>query len=370
MIFRAPKYYKEFHCIANNCKDSCCQAGWEIDIDKETEYYYREVEGEFGNKLRESITNENDPEESVHFILREDKKCPFFNENKLCDIYTKLGEEHLCQICKDHPRFYEWFEFAGVKEAGVGLCCEEAARIILSQVDKFSCYEENIYDVSDDIISYSQDNKEDDMRLYNYLFSAREKIINYLDTSNNKLNNKLKNILWYGQTLQQNIDNNLLDDEEIIDIDSKIKTNINPIISYMSSLEPNDEKWPNYLRNCSELSDTYYKKIAEFENNNPEVENYLKNIAIYFIWRYFLKGVFDGDVLSEIKLMYVSCNVLKYLFFCKWLEKEETTLTLDNCINIVKKYSEEVEYSEDNLVDFANDSYDLECLETNYLLGI
>ena len=35
MILRVPFYYKEFHCIADACKDSCC-IGWEIDIDEET----------------------------------------------------------------------------------------------------------------------------------------------------------------------------------------------------------------------------------------------------------------------------------------------------------------------------------------------
>ena len=30
----APKYYQQFHCIADKCKHSCC-IGWEIDIDKD-----------------------------------------------------------------------------------------------------------------------------------------------------------------------------------------------------------------------------------------------------------------------------------------------------------------------------------------------
>ena len=46
--------------------------------------------------------------------------CPFFNSNKLCDIYIDIGEEHMCDICKNHPRFYEWF--GDLKEGGMGLC--------------------------------------------------------------------------------------------------------------------------------------------------------------------------------------------------------------------------------------------------------
>ena len=108
--------------------------------------------------------------------------------------------------------------------------------------------------------------------------------------------------------------------------------------------------------------------MQEFEAKNPAVEKYLKNIASYFIWRYFIKGLFDYDVLSKVKLMYTCVLVLKYLFFCKWFQ--DKTLTLDDCIEIVKKFSEEVEYCEDNLFKFAVDSYDFDILETEYLLGL
>ena len=43
MKFRIPKYYKQFHCIADKCKDSCCSAGWEIDIDEESLNLYKSV---------------------------------------------------------------------------------------------------------------------------------------------------------------------------------------------------------------------------------------------------------------------------------------------------------------------------------------
>ena len=52
MKLRFPEYYKQFKCIANNCKDSCCSAGWEIDIDKKTLELYKKVPGEFGEKLK------------------------------------------------------------------------------------------------------------------------------------------------------------------------------------------------------------------------------------------------------------------------------------------------------------------------------
>ena len=35
MILRYPSYYDKFRCIAGACPNTCC-AGWEIDIDDET----------------------------------------------------------------------------------------------------------------------------------------------------------------------------------------------------------------------------------------------------------------------------------------------------------------------------------------------
>lgn len=362
MKFRAPLYYKEFHCIADKCKDSCCSAGWEIDIDPETAEFYNNVNGSFGEKLRKNISNTS----PCHFILNGHNNCPFLNDKKLCDIYINLGEEHLCQICKDHPRYYEWFDEIGVKEAGIGLCCEEAARIILSNEKTFEIYEEE-YDDRDINNNYNTDPNYN-FDLYNYIFGARDKIIKYLDNADIPFTSKLRNVLWYGHTLQQNIDYDLLDDEEIINVDIQPKTDIRNIINYLASLEPNDANWPEYLRKQADLNCDYKNDLASFEASNPQIVQYLKNIAIYFIWRYFMKAVFDGDVLSEVKLMYASVLAIKYLLYCKWLDSG--VLSLDDCIEIVKKYSEEVEYSEDNLMRFSEDSYGMAILETEYLLRL
>lgn len=35
MQYSIPDYYKEFHCIADQCEETCC-AGWQIMIDKKS----------------------------------------------------------------------------------------------------------------------------------------------------------------------------------------------------------------------------------------------------------------------------------------------------------------------------------------------
>ena len=97
MILRVPEYYDEFSCIASRCKDSCC-AGWEIDIDDESYEYYRSVEGPFGDRLRESMFVAEDG--GYRFKLKGPKRCAMLNDNNLCDLYTALGEEALCEKYK------------------------------------------------------------------------------------------------------------------------------------------------------------------------------------------------------------------------------------------------------------------------------
>ena len=102
MILRVPEYYEEFSCIADKCKDSCC-AGWEIDIDEDSYGYYNSVEGDFGARLKDSMFVAEDG--GYRFKLKGPKRCAMLNDQNLCDLYTALGEEALCEVCTEYPRF-------------------------------------------------------------------------------------------------------------------------------------------------------------------------------------------------------------------------------------------------------------------------
>lgn len=122
MIIYKPDYYKEFKCIAQRCRHTCC-AGWEIDVDQDSLERFKE-----------------DPEVYSHIkdgsiVLEEGDRCPFLNEDGLCKLILKYGEDYICDICTEHPRFYN--EFEDHIDAGIGLVCEEACRIILDKQDDF-----------------------------------------------------------------------------------------------------------------------------------------------------------------------------------------------------------------------------------------
>ena len=68
---------------------------------------------------------------------------------------------------------------------------------------------------------------------------------------------------------------------------------------------------------------------------------------MYILFRYFLKGAEDGDVLSKVRMAAAGCGVVRLLHLDTWVRTGELSLW-DRICNI-KAYSKELEYSEENL---------------------
>ena len=324
MILRMPAYCREFKCIADKCSDSCC-IGWEIDIDEKTADFYKNAGGKLGEKLRASIRNEN----GCSFIL-ENERCPFLDENNLCEIILNMGEDKLSQICTDHPRYYEWFY--NVKEGGIGMCCEEAARIILEKGDEEGYWDREISDESCD---------EYDDELYDCLYEVREKLFSYLRNGNISVASAVSGILAFAEELQDKLDNG---DYTVSEIENNSviigKPDCNAMLDILGSLEPIDEKWKPYVEAL---------KTKSYNGLLSENEKYLKNVLVYFLWRYFMKGVFDGEILSKVKLAVISVAMLSVMFGEERDEKKK--------IILAKNYSKEIEYSEENLEKIYDMTY-------------
>lgn len=125
-----PNYYKNFSCIASACRHSCC-VGWQVRIDADAACRYRAIGGEMGKRLEAAMDTQDG--ETV-FRLDEERRCPFLNEKGLCDIILTLGEGFLSEICTLHPRYRSCL--SSRTELGIGIACEEAARLVLTQKEK------------------------------------------------------------------------------------------------------------------------------------------------------------------------------------------------------------------------------------------
>lgn len=149
MKIRVPEYFVDFKCIADKCLDSCC-IGWEIDIDERTRAKYDALDTTLGAEIREKTVH-------GYFPLRENGRCAFLDDTGLCRIISAEGDGCLCDICREHPRYYGVGN--GIIEGGLGLGCEEAARMILAltELPKFIEIDREIhYEDADDFADVSE----------------------------------------------------------------------------------------------------------------------------------------------------------------------------------------------------------------------
>ena len=123
-----PDYYKYFRCKADKCLHTCC-AGWTICIDEDSLERFNN-DTEISSKIDDGC-----------FVLKEDDRCPFLRDDNLCEMILKHGEDYICEICREHPRFYN--AFPDHIEGGLGLVCEEACRLALERDSAFELISED-----------------------------------------------------------------------------------------------------------------------------------------------------------------------------------------------------------------------------------
>ena len=316
MIYRTPEYCRDFRCIAGECRDSCCK-GWEIDIDEAAAERYRAVKGAFGERLRNNIKD-------GCFVLTEDERCPFLNKDGLCDIYTELGKDSLCHICSGHPRYFEWF--GTVKEGGTGLCCEASAQLILSR--PFALFEEEV--------PFEEAAGEYDEELFDMLYEAREAMLQVVNDETMPFADSLCAVLDIAEKAQSCIDMPLNRLAAAPDSDEAMQD----IFRCFSELEPIDGNWIPYIKECAE-------KLPEAPPAAREHIPYLRRIAAYYLFRYVMKSVYDGNALGYAVFSVLSVVFTGQLFRCGAMRNGSCGLR--ECADIAKNYSKETEYCEENM---------------------
>lgn len=300
-----PNYYKKFKCIADKCRHSCC-IGWEIDIDKETFGKYKSVQGDFGRRLNENTQLLDD---IACFKLGADERCPFLNKNNLCDIILNLGEESLCQICNDHPRFRNFYE--GATEIGLGLCCEAAADLIVSQNEKVT------FEIIDDDGAEKEFTEEE-----NEFIELRSKAFEILQNRNEPISYRINEFLRLCNAKSFEM--------------SKAET-----ADFLLSLERLDNKWTNILKELKASADFSNFSLPSYFNTVAE------QLLIYFTYRHLSGFLDDGRLLQRALLIVFSYKVIEML--CRHHLEKFSNISYSDIVEYARLYSSEIEYSEENI---------------------
>ena len=119
------------------------------------------------------------------------------------------------------------------------------------------------------------------------------------------------------------------------------------------TLEVMDNKWSLLLKKVYADIDMLLNNEEAFDDAFAQNEIIYENTAVYFIFRYFLKAVYSGDVLSPMLFTFFSLKVIKLCDISKWLENGGM-LSLQDRIDNSKLYSKEIEYSEENIDKIYN----------------
>lgn len=377
MKIRVPEYFKDFKCIASKCEDTCC-AGWGIVIDDATYDRYKNVQGEFGDRLRSEIVHEAG--ENI-FVLK-GNNCPFLNEEKTCDIYINIGEENLCYTCQQYPRYTE--EFGSLREVGISLSCPEAARIMLNNSKKV---EFELSENNEVVSSYNDINAQ----LFIELLQSRKIVMDIIQDRTIDLRKRAVVALLFVDEIQEKIDESEI--KEIKSVREKyldkgfLEELINELEEYrdnegskyddmheyfkvfkdLKHITPDDPLGLNdalrYFWQTDEDEELYIIKHRQFEEYYKDKLYKFENILVYFVFRYFMKAVFDYDILAKIKTALVSYMILRELAVVRYIENNE--FTDEDMVDIAHTYSKDIEHLEENIEALSelfetNDVFDIE----------
>ena len=122
-----PSFYPSFRCEPSRCHHSCC-VDWEIGIDEDSLCAYRTRT----DALAKEIVSHIAPSPQPHFILTVGERCPFLQDDGLCSLISREGETVLPEICREHPRFRNFYGEDFV-ELSLGLSCEIAAELLFRE---------------------------------------------------------------------------------------------------------------------------------------------------------------------------------------------------------------------------------------------
>lgn len=292
-------YYPKFNCIAEKCKHTCC-AGWVINIDNESLIKYKAENSDYKEKLKKGIKFSKS-----RFKTDKKERCYFLNDNGLCDLIINLGKDRLCQVCKDHPRFRSFF--TNFTETGLGFCCEEATKIILTYQDKIT----PVLDIDDK-------NTEKTDFIEESVISFREKALSILQDRTLLINDRIYSLL------------------ELVKFNLKIQ-DFNKIAKAFSSLESVDKTWDNKIKSLKNITPKYVidQSLAHYS------EQFLAN-SIY-------RHLSLADDVRDAHTRLIFTIVSWWIIFNIYDKENQKEQNLELLIDIIRQYSVEVEYSQKNL---------------------
>ena len=126
-----PAFYRDFHCLADRCRDNCC-TGWRIEFSKKDYLAIKRAEKspeltEIMEKAMVRLREKGSAERYAGFTAQTGP-CPFFNERGLCSLQLECGEDVLPRVCRTFPRAERYTPMA--QERSLSTACEGVLQLL------------------------------------------------------------------------------------------------------------------------------------------------------------------------------------------------------------------------------------------------
>ena len=327
MLISKPNYFDDFRCIGGNCPDSCCKE-WGVQVDEISAAYYRSLPGDLGDKLRSVLVEEDG--ETVMTI--ENGRCPMWRDDGLCRIQVELGEAALCKVCTEFPRLTH--DYGDFMERTLELSCPEAARLIFAaQPGPMVTWE-----VPEDREA------EYDEEAMAVLKATRNTVLEILADTRRPVQESLALALLYGYQAQAELDG---EEAQPFESDAALE-------SVQEFLKPTENTLPEFFLTLEILTETWKNRLLA--PNPGQWSDGYRNLARYFVERYWLQAVSDYDLYSRVKFAIVSCLLVRQLG--------------GNLQETAQLYSKEIENDADNVDAILDAAYTHPAFTDDKLLSL
>ena len=221
------------------------------------------------------------------------------NQKNLCDIYIELGEDALCEICTQHPRFHN--EYGNIRQTGLGMACEEATRLMFETKEFGLCQIQGTNTESTDDFDES-------------VLEIQLWILDLLKKKENPVEQRIEQIFDVVQGIQDHLNQT----GEILNTWKNDPIKKNHILSQMRE-ETYIKNWISIYQELDFMEPKIQKMFCKMEPMPCMIkeqgidESYMEHLMSYFIYRYFMKSCEDNNLIDKVKFAILSCLIIEQM---------------------------------------------------------
>lgn len=361
-------FYDSFQCVGGECPITCCQE-WKIEVDEETfGCWNKKYLNDSDNLPISSYVNEVDGYGLMK--LNQDKKCPFLNQDKLCDLVIKFGDEILSDTCATFPR--EIHQFENRTEYSLVSCCPIVIDLLnredvvkLEGTDKKYLGDE-LYRIRDILIGIMKDKCYDISTALKMCFFVLLDIYHEGDSE---------------EVIAQFEKEDVMDElsKHIEEVEFNSATSFGIRNDFFLDLAVNYRKEGLYTRyiepiyqlaeqyeNCEEL-DEVMEQFCVFEKQLEEYENLFRNYLITELFHNML--IPESDLESMVIMLQwigLSYSMIKHCTFLEWMLEGHDAIKYDSLKAYMVILSRMTGYDIEDIYEYFENSFEDYIWEWSY----